>query len=895
MAKLVKKNKTAKPQKKVVFKEVSPEKYKSMSFLERRKYNYHKRADKRAREHAEILASLPKDKSARFRAHFNIKRIFHYWTCSYGRHKLFKALMACILIGIITIGGLFVVYKKSLEDISLSNLNISDTVNTYLDRNGTVLWKDTGDANYRLVVDGSEISTYMRQATVAIEDKNFYNHPGVDFTALTRAAISTLTGQGVQGGSTLTQQLIKQVYFADEAASANRGGITRKIKELILALELEKMYDKEQIITMYLNESPYGGRRNGVESAARTYFDKSAKELTLAESALLAGIPNNPAILNPYNTYGNEALIERQHKVLDSMAELGYITVDEAEEAKLVDVLAEIKPETTQYADILAPHFVLEVKSQLEEKYGMATMRAGGLTIKTTLDYRAQQLAEEAVAAGMRTAATTNGADNAALVSIDVETSQIIAMVGSYDFNQQGYGEVNVTTSLMEPGSSIKPVLDYTPLFMQREGQNYGPGSVLRDENIDNIYCAGYTGGACSMRNFSGAFYGNVTIRQSLANSLNIPAVKALYINGVDKSLEVLHELGDVSYCADRNDAGLSIAIGSGCNIRPTEHVNTYASIARGGAYKDIAYVLEIKNAAGEVIESWEDSEAKQVVDPQVAYMIADILGDANARKLTLGSLATSYGFVVPGVWTGTKTGTTTTTNSSVAKDSWMVSFSPAIATLVWSGNHNGAGLRSSSNSAVARMIANYMEPVHKQIYAQEGKWKSGDQPEKPSGIQTLAVGGTKDIWPSWFNAGKNSGVEKVQLEFNKFTGKLAAPCTLDEYKVSVTATKTIDPMTKKEVFSVPDGYDYNSTDDCSYVHSKPSVTANAEGNVITINITKGSGDLDTYKLYVDGTEKESGKITSTAFYAGYKLTGKEKEIKIVVTDSYGSEGSYSF
>ena len=597
---------------------------------------------------------------------------------------------------------------------------------------------------------------------------------------------------------------------------------------------------------------------------------------------------------NPYTEYGNEALIERQHKVLDAMRELypEEYSEEDIQAAKDYDILATIEPESSQYANILAPHFVLEVKSQLEEKYGYSAMRSGGFTITTTLDYRAQELAEAAVAAGLDTSKSTNRADNGALVSLDVETSQVIAMVGSADFYQTGYGEVNVTTSLLEPGSTIKPVLDYAPLFQQREGQNFGPGSVLRDENIDSLYCSGYTGGSCMMRNFNGRFNGDVTIRQSLANSLNIPAVKALYINGIENSLETLHALGDVSYCSDAS-GGLSIAIGSGCNIRPVEHANTYASLARGGAYKDIAYILEVKDSNGNIIESWSDSQPTQVVDEQVAYMISSILSDSNARYLTMGSLGTSYGFVVPGVWTAMKTGTTTTVDSSVAKDSWMVSYSTAVVTLAWSGNHDGSGLASSSNSPVARMIANYMEPVHKQVYAAEGKWTSGDQPVKPAGIQTLTVNGRTDIWPSWYN-NKTSGVENVTLEFNKYTKKLASTCTIDEYKVTINATKTIDPMTRKEIYSVPSGYDKDTTDDCSYVYVGPSVNVSVSDSKIAVTVTKGSENLDSYTLYIDGEAKESGKIPSTSFKANYEPTGSEKSINVVVTDSYGSEASDS-
>lgn len=295
------------------------------------------------------LKPLPKEQPARFFAHFRWERIKAYWFSKAGARRIGKIFAACFLLGIIAVGALFVYYKNQLKEIQLNDLTISETVNTYLDRNGIVLWEDKGDADYRLVVDEGDIATYARQATVAIEDRNFFNHPGVDIGALMRAALSTLSGRGVQGGSTLTQQLIKQIYFSDEAASANRGGIARKVKELILSIELEKMYSKEQIITMYLNESPYGGRRNGIESAAQTYFGKSAKELTLAESALLAAIPNNPGVLNPYNTAGNKALIERQHKVLDDMVEMKYISADEAKAAKEVAILDQIQPESSQY------------------------------------------------------------------------------------------------------------------------------------------------------------------------------------------------------------------------------------------------------------------------------------------------------------------------------------------------------------------------------------------------------------------------------------------------------------------------------------------------------------------------------------------------------------------
>ncbi|MCR5832563.1 MAG: penicillin-binding protein [Candidatus Saccharibacteria bacterium] len=843
-------------------------------------YRHKAKKDAEARRKAEDLASLPKEPVKRFFARLHPKRVFKWWFSWRGQKAILKFFAACFLLLVIFIGGLFLYYKKDLDEIRLDEMTISETVNTYLDRNGVVLWKDTGSEDYRLVVDGSEISDYMRWATVAIEDRNFYNHAGVDFLALIRATFSTLSGSGVQGGSTLTQQLIKQVYFSDEAASESRGGLARKIKELILSIELERMYDKEQIITMYLNQSPYGGRRNGVESAAQTYFGKSAKDLTLAESALLASIPNNPGVLNPYNTYGNEALLERQHKTLDVMAQMGYISQEKADEAKEVPILDTIKPEASQYSDMIAPHFVLEVRKQLEEKYGISTMRAGGWTITTTLDTRAQKIAEDAIAVG---AGITymNRSDNLALVSLDVETAQVIAMVGSIDFNNPTYGEQNVTVdSSIEPGSTIKPILDYAPLFMQREGINYGPGTILRDENIDSIYCAGYRG-ACSLANYSRTFAGDITIRRSLGNSLNIAAVKALYINGIGNSLEIAHALGDKAYCADTEATyGLSIAIGSGCGVKMVEHANAYASLVRGGAYKDIAYVLEVKNSSGDIIESWQDAPATQVIDPQIAYLLMNVLGDRGARPWN-GS-----GFVVPGVWTGTKTGTTTTASSNVTKDSMMESFSTAISTFVWNGNHDGSGIASSTHEVAAKTAGTYMERVHKEVYEPDGKWHYGDQPAVPAGIKTLTVNGITDIWPSWYNADKNSGVSKETKTFNKYNKLLAAECTPAAFKIEIEVTKVVDPVSKKETFKVDAPYNHEVSDTCDYV--APAVSISSSGGKFYATIVKGSQAIKGYTLTVDGTDYSAISIAANGEITGYTVTGKEKNVKITISDEYG-------
>ena len=889
--KAIEKKKSVKKADKEAQKPRTSSKKNGMSLYSNLAYKRRVKQDQRARKKAEELAKLPKNPFLRVLARLRPDRFFKWWFSKENQLRLLKIFVAFILIVIIAIGGLFLYFKKDLSEIDPEELanRVQDTVNTYLDRNGEVLWEDKGSGDYRLVVDGGDISTYMRQATVAAEDRNFYNHIGVDFSALVRAAYMTLTGKQVQGGSTLTQQLIKQVYFSDEAQDRGLTGLPRKIKEAILAIEVEKMYDKEQIITLYLNESPYGGRRNGVESAAQTYFGKSAKDLDLAESALLAAIPNNPGRFNPYNTTYHKDLLARQKYILDAMKDMGYITEEQAKEAKAVDIIAKVKPEADQYAGMKAPWFVLEVKSQLEAKYGIKTMREGGFTIKTTLDYRAQKIAEEAVATGAKSF-RVNGSDNATLVSVDVETAQVIAMVGSADWKKAGYGQVNAATSLLEPASSIKPILDYAPLFMQRDGINYAPGTILKDENIDKIYCAGNRG-KCSLRNASRKFYGNITIRQSLAASLNIAAVKALYINGIDNSLDIAHKLGDASYCANGEFAGLSAAIGGGCGVRPVEHANAYASLARGGVYKDLAYVLEVKNATGDVIESWTDSEGTRVVDEQVAYMVTDILADINTRKQHWGRSATASGFYSPKTWFAAKTGTTDNGNGK-AKDSWIMTYSSAIATAIWNGNHDGRPLANDSHTVAWNISGAYVDRVHHEVYAVDGKWKSGDKIHEPAGLQHMTVNGKTDIWPSWYNKKTSSGITNETMTFDSVSKKKATDCTPVETRIDVTVSKIIDPMTKKETLYAG-GYDTENEDDvhtCGDAKPNASISVHDNGNgtwTITANISNGRYYLKSYTISVNGAAVKSGDISQSGAVT-YDSSEEPTSASIRVTDTAG-------
>ncbi len=832
--------------------------------------------DAEARRRAEYLATLPKHPVKRFIYRMHPKRLWAYWFSKRGGIMALKITGVAVLLLALFVGGLFAYFRKDLDQIRPGEIDkrVQSTVTKYLDRNGELLWEDKGDGDYKLVVKSENLNENLKKATVAIEDRDFFSHSGVSLTGTTRAAINNFTGGDVQGGSTLTQQLVKQVFFADEAGDRGFGGIPRKIKELILAIEIERMYDKDQILTLYLNESPYGGRRNGAESGAQTYFGKSAKDLSLAEAALLAAIPNNPSLYDPYNVGGHEALIARQHKVLTSMKEVGYINQQEYDEAVKVPILDSLQPQVNQYENIKAPHFVLMVRSELEQELGKATVGRGGLTVKTSLDLRIQTELEKSMASMFDSYVPADaGFSNGAATVEDTQTGQIVAMVGSRDFNYEGFGQDNAATAYIQPGSTIKSLV-YAQLFQQKpEGQqNYGSGSILVDEPIDSIYGA-------KLQNADRTYRGSVSIRTSLATSRNVPAVKAMYIAGVEDTLKEVHSMGATSYCtvgADKQ-AGLASAIG-GCGVKQIDLVNAYASLARMGVYKDQASVLEVKNSAGEVLKKWADSEGKQIIDQQSAYIVADILSDS-AASASLGNFAAKN---IPGVKTATKTGTSD--KGGNAKDLWMMSYSPVLTMGVWLGNPDTTILKKGTSSLGSPIVASTMKAAH-DIYAGDGKYTANQWFTQPNGIQRVG----KEVYPSWWS--KTQGQANFKLTFDKVSRKKANSCTPEGAKTVLDVLKTTDPVTKKDSYAnVPEGYNANEEDDrhkCD--DARPNITGvNVNGNSVTFTVTKGTFDLDpsAVNVTVNGTSVTVTPQGGNQYRATYNgPDNPQGKFNITVTD----------
>ena len=854
--------------------------------------------DAESRRRAEYLATLPKHPVKRFIYRMHPKRFWAYWFSKRGVLMALKIAGVFILLMALLVGALFAYFRKDLDQIRPGEIDkrVQSTVTKYYDRNDKLLWEDKGDGNYKLVVESDNISDNLKKATVAIEDRDFFTHSGVSVSGTVRAAFNNATGGSVQGGSTLTQQLVKQVFFADEASDRGWGGIPRKIKELILSIEIERMYDKDQILTLYLNESPYGGRRNGAESGARTYFGKPAKELSLAEASLLAAIPQNPSVFDPYNVAGHESLINRQHAVLNAMQEVGYITKADADAAKKVPILDTVLPLSSQYEGIKAPHFVQMVRSQLEDELGKATVGRGGLTVKTTLDIRIQDKLEEAMNDMFNSYIPAySGFTNGAATVEDSQTGQIVALMGSRDFNYEGFGQDNAATAYIQPGSSVKSLV-YSELFEQKPAgqQNYGSGTILKDEPIDDIYGA-------KLQNATRDFRGDISIRTSLATSRNIPAVKAMYINeqaSKGSTLKTIHDLGAKSYCTVGADmtAGLSSAIG-GCGLQQVDLVNAYASIARGGVYKPQSSVLEVKNSSGETLKKWADVEGEQVISSQSAYIISDILTDPNASA-ALGSYAAKS---IPGVKTATKTGTSD--KGGNAKDLWMLSYSPALTMGVWLGNPDTTILKQGTSSIGSPIVAKVMEFAHKEVYAPENKWKSGDWFSQPEGIQRIG----SDLYPSWWN--KTQGQANAKLMFDRVSKKKAIECTPESAKIELDVVKSTDPVTKRDVFTnVPGGYDATKDDDVHKCSDTLPGLSNANVDIessggslsnswkIVVSPRQGTHPIlsDGVKIVVDGVSLSVSKSGSnyTATYTGSNPTGK---VNVTVTDSayYSVSGTY--
>lgn len=539
----------------------------------------------------------------------------------------------------------------------LSTRQVPQTTKIF-DRNGTLLYQIYANQN-RTLVPLSDIPQELKEATLAIEDKNFYHHPGFDILAIARALRADIQRKHIQGASTITQQLIKSSILTPERS------ITRKVREVILAFWAERIYTKDQLLTMYFNQVPYGGTAWGIEAASNVYFGKHVSELNLSESAFLAGLTAAPSVYSPFGP-SPELWKQRQKEVLFRMKELRYITADEEKKA-----LAQKLAFKEQDDPLYAPHFVMYIKDLLVKRYGLAAVEKGGLQVTTTLDLPTQQMAEKIVAQEVENAAYLNVGNGAAVVT-DPKNGDVIAMVGSHDYYDPNDGKVNLATAKRQPGSSIK-VVTYSAALMK----GFTPASILDDSPMTYL-----SPGAppYSPVNYDGKFHGKVPLRLALGNSFNIPAVKLLQQIGVPTMVDLAREMG-ISSWGDPSEYGLSLTLGS-AETTMIDMATVFGTLANEGLRVDIDPIQKITQSDKDLVEEKREIKTTRVFESSIAYLMSHMLSDNAARA---GAFGPNSPLVIPGHTVSVKTGT-----SDNKKDNWTDGYTKDFVVITWVGNNNG-------------------------------------------------------------------------------------------------------------------------------------------------------------------------------------------------------------
>ncbi len=581
-------------------------------------------------------------------------------------------ILGCIALGLF--GGLvvfgaylwFAGTLPSAEDIM--NRDVAQSTKIY-DRTGEHLLYEIAADEKRTLVPIEEIPAHLINATITAEDRKFYEHHGINYMSIARSIYEDIKcGCKAQGASTLTQQMVRNVILTLDKT------FTRKIKEILLSYAVEGKFTKDEILELYLNQIGYGSVNYGIESASRAYFSKTVADLTLAESATLAAMPKQPTryLRDP------ELLKARRDWILVNMEELGYATHDEVAAA-----LAEETPVVAQLNNITAPHFVLWVKEQLEEVYTEREVETGGLNVITTLDYSKQLAAEAAVAANMETKSELYGFNNAGLLSIDPKTGQILAMVGSADYHDEEIqGQVNVTQQALQPGSSMKPLI-----YAAAWEKGYTPNAILWD--VNTLFST--ETGPYEPRNYDNSEHGYVTMRKALQGSLNIPAVKTLYLVGIDNALNFLDRMGYTTL-GDRSRFGLSLVLGGG-EVTLMDHVRAYGTFANNGVQQKTVGILKVEDPNGKILQEWkaEEHPGTQALSTNLAATVSNVLSDNNARAYIFG---TGSALQLSGRPVAAKTGTTNDFN-----DAWTMGYTPSLVTGVWVGNTDGTQMNKNAEA----------------------------------------------------------------------------------------------------------------------------------------------------------------------------------------------------
>jgi 1A family penicillin-binding protein len=638
------------------------------------------------------------------------------WTACFRLQYVFSRRYLLAMVAVFALGGSLSwhYFAKSLPGIN-GIANIGPVSSKILDKNGVLLYEIHGETK-RTPVPLSQISDNVIKATVAIEDKEFYEHKGVSISSIARAAYENYKAKHVtQGGSTITQQLVKLNLLTSEKS------YERKLKEAVLALKIEKVYSKDEILEMYLNRVPYGRNTYGIEAASLAYLAKHAKDLTLAEAAYLAALPKAPSLYSPTGATAAE-LDTRKNKVLASMLELGQINQTDYDTASQEKVAF-----SRGKTELAAPYFVKWVEGSLEQQYGRQFLEEEGLIIQTSLDSNLQAIAEKVVSEGAATNSRRYNANNAALVAIQPETGYILAMTGGKDYfatpepagcmpgkNCTFDPQTNVAVSNRQPGSSFKPYT-YVTAFSPQFG--YSPASKILDRSQN------FSRSSIPYRpvNYSGKTYGLVSMRKALAGSLNIAAVRTLSQIGVPSVVETVKALG---INTPMEKCGLSLTLGA-CEVKLVEHVAAYSVLANMGDKANVTPIIKITDKRGRLLYEHQP-DLIPAVNPQAAYQVVDIMTDNNARSYVFGSRSP---LTLKDRKVAAKTGT-----SQDFKDGWTIGFTPQLAAGVWVGNNDGRLMRHGADGVVvaAPIWNKFMQEALKDVPAEDFA--------APAGIQRVRI-----------------------------------------------------------------------------------------------------------------------------------------------------------
>lgn len=600
------------------------------------------------------------------------------------------------LTGVLVYGQLTAEIDQGIVALDQARNRESFESTRIMDRDGDLLWEIFGEGK-RTRVQLDQIPEAMRWATIAVEDDTFYDNIGLDAPSLLAALVYNLRNPDLRpvGGSTITQQIVRHIAFDYEERTTV--SYDRKAREVILAWLMNRRYDKDEILELYLNEIYYGNLAYGVEAAAQTYFGKSAEALTLSEASLLAALPQSPVDLDPFTNL--EGAKERQWLVLNLMVDEGFISQQQAEDAYLQEL-----PFAAQEVSLSAPHFAVYVRQLLEEQFGADMVANGGLRVTTTLDLDYQRLAEELARQHVDQVGPGHNLTNAALLAMRPQTGEILAMLGSVDYHDEAIdGNVNVTLTPQQPGSAIKPLTYAAALSTLPDGGDplWTLGDILWDVSVDY---AQVDGSIYSPQNYSRTFHGPLRMRQALANSYNVPAVLVLQDIGVPRFLAFAQSLGIRSLVQDPAQYGLSLTLGGG-EVTPLELTSVYATLANGGGRLPPAAILKVERTNGEVLFEYAPPVAEQVVDARVAFLISDILDDDAARAPAMGQdnpLALPFPAAA-------KTGTT-----NDFRDNWTVGYTHDLVVGVWTGNtDNSEMIDISGLTGAAPLWSDYMQGVY--------------------------------------------------------------------------------------------------------------------------------------------------------------------------------------